>query len=515
MDLVRLGLERGKTAHEALDVITGILQLYGQFGSGLPTEDLLGAYHNSFIIADPAEAWVLETAGTRWVAKKILSGSTSISNKLSIGAEWDLGSPDIVEYALGKGWWHDDSTHVFDFSRAYSDGTPDIKERDRRAAIRAGCSQDLLTERVGDITVSWMKRIARDRSTTPSIDLDQTASSCVAALPARQDGLPVFWWCPGPPSSSCYVPFFVHGAGLPPIVSEAGTYGSRVVPPRKALPDSFSESSYWWRFRDLCNLVNLDWKARNPVVRSAFDELEQAFDAQARIVMAEAAQLREAGKIDEAGKALGDFSAECTEQALLKTDELRSRFRSEPIEIKDEYASHVGTYIGSFGAFQDAEFQVLVRNGRLAVDIPGQMVVELKDADAEGLRYFTVTDAAAVSFAQDDSGKVTAMTIHQVITMPRKAEDPERVSQGAPDEYSPFVGAYTIPPGIAEMTVLVENDHLALNIPQRGTIELRQPDAKGRWFFADDDMTSVSFESDDAGKVNAMKLYQVFILPRK
>ena len=67
----RLGLERGTTARESLDVITSLLEEYGQGGSCYeePAEVML--YHNSFIIADSTEAWVLETAGKYWAAERI------------------------------------------------------------------------------------------------------------------------------------------------------------------------------------------------------------------------------------------------------------------------------------------------------------------------------------------------------------------------------------------------------------------------------------------------------------
>ena len=68
----RLGLERGSTAREALDAMTGLLDKYGQGG---PCSDDGGdwAYHNSFLIADGKEAWVLETAGHLWAAEHVTS----------------------------------------------------------------------------------------------------------------------------------------------------------------------------------------------------------------------------------------------------------------------------------------------------------------------------------------------------------------------------------------------------------------------------------------------------------
>jgi dipeptidase len=66
----RLGLERSQTAEQAVEVITELLERYGQGG---PCSDIIPhfTYHNSFLIADPKEAWVLETVGKIWAAEKI------------------------------------------------------------------------------------------------------------------------------------------------------------------------------------------------------------------------------------------------------------------------------------------------------------------------------------------------------------------------------------------------------------------------------------------------------------
>ncbi len=68
----RLSLERGNSASSALAVITSLLEKHGQGGQ---CSDIVGdfAYHNSFLIADAKEAFVLETAREWWVAERITS----------------------------------------------------------------------------------------------------------------------------------------------------------------------------------------------------------------------------------------------------------------------------------------------------------------------------------------------------------------------------------------------------------------------------------------------------------
>ncbi|XP_008569191.1 PREDICTED: secernin-2 isoform X2 [Galeopterus variegatus] len=70
MDLLRLALERSSSAREALRVITGLLERYGQGGSCREDPSPF-CYHNTFLLADRAEAWVLETAGKLWAAQRI------------------------------------------------------------------------------------------------------------------------------------------------------------------------------------------------------------------------------------------------------------------------------------------------------------------------------------------------------------------------------------------------------------------------------------------------------------
>ncbi len=85
-DLMRLGLERARNCREAIQVMTELLEKYGQGGSA----ELKGNSHfdSSFLMADTSEAYILETAGRKWATKRIDSVG-SISNLLGIRKDWD------------------------------------------------------------------------------------------------------------------------------------------------------------------------------------------------------------------------------------------------------------------------------------------------------------------------------------------------------------------------------------------------------------------------------------------
>ena len=153
MDLIRLALERCRTTQEALELIIELLSKYGQGGNCGFEKPF--TYHNSFLITDAHEAWVLETAGKYWAAQKV-NGIRTISNGLTIGSNYDRSHPDLIKHAMEKGWCKSEQDFVF--ARCYKDK---LFTRFSGSGQRQNCSQVELEGRVGDIDEAIMMEILR------------------------------------------------------------------------------------------------------------------------------------------------------------------------------------------------------------------------------------------------------------------------------------------------------------------------------------------------------------------
>jgi len=87
MDLLRLGLERSSSAEDFVDVVATLLDAHGQGG---PCSDIVPdfSYHNSFLVADEMEVWVLETAGRLWAAEKTTRESNFLACDYMRANKW-------------------------------------------------------------------------------------------------------------------------------------------------------------------------------------------------------------------------------------------------------------------------------------------------------------------------------------------------------------------------------------------------------------------------------------------
>lgn len=299
MDLLRLGLERGATAYEAMHVIIDLLQAYGQNANAHPSRDR--RYENSYMIVDRNEIWLLETAGRRYAARRIDSGTAAISNCYSIGTEFDECSDDLASHAVQQRWIRPDVP--FDFARAYTKPAP----RQAASVPRYRRLQKLLAQVQGRVGFETAQAVLRDHfdgeliaprfgaaegtfTTICMHAMSEDNSQTAASLLTTYDAVlgPVSRYCPSTPCTSVYLPVYWTGS-LPACMQAAGA--------------TYAPDSLWWTVERLGFAVHVDSDRFAPQVRPELDALEATLQQRAREVEAQATALYRAGK-DEDAKAL-------------------------------------------------------------------------------------------------------------------------------------------------------------------------------------------------------------------
>ena len=351
MDMLRLGLERGKTAYEAMHVIIDLLEKYGQCGDcEHPGEWGKANYHNSYILADPHEAWVLETAGQYWAAKRVRYGVYSISNIYSIEADWDEAHSRLPQHAVEMGWAR--SASDFNMARDYGDYWTAKSKNPGDMQIRRNMTMSCLMQDFSHATPASMMRINRSHMEgtiaeprwgatetfwpTPCMHDNAhapytTAASFVAHLraempaPLRQ----VYWASFSSPCCNVFKPFYLGGPTVPASYA-AGT-------------STWSADSPWWWAKRVKLLCDLNYRILQPAVRATFDATERW--EMGRQVPVEAEALREIkdGKESAGLKLLQQFSNENCERVAKEYRMLQSTLSTmlETVGVEYLYADYL------------------------------------------------------------------------------------------------------------------------------------------------------------------------------
>ena len=271
MDLLRLALERSASAREALDLVTRLIKEIGQGGlCGYRHKGF--RYHNSFIIADPTEAWVLETADRFWAAERV-RGVRTISNVLTIGKEFDLISDGAFEFAKDKGWCK--SAKDFDFAKAFGDPFYAFTSAGN---VRRTCTRNRLMMADGKIGQADLFAALRDHaghkpeqglrlqmpcghaSWMKTRQSGQTTGSMVSRLSATDS----VHWLTGTssPCLSVFKPVVLSGE---PISTGAPA------------EENYDAESLWWQHERLHRLTLGDYARRRAVTEVERRELEAKF----------------------------------------------------------------------------------------------------------------------------------------------------------------------------------------------------------------------------------------------
>jgi dipeptidase len=136
--LRRLIAERAQTARAGVRLAGELVAQFGYNASG-----------RTYIIADAREGWFMHIVnGKHWLARRVPDNEVAvIANYYTIGTvdlndrDNFLGSPDIIDYAIHRGWYNPEKDGAFDFARAYSDP---INLTDMRNVLRQWQGTNLL-----------------------------------------------------------------------------------------------------------------------------------------------------------------------------------------------------------------------------------------------------------------------------------------------------------------------------------------------------------------------------------
>ena len=323
-DLMRLALQRAKTARDAITVMTDLVAEYGYRSTG-----------ESISIADTNEAWILEIIGPGpggngaiWVAVRVPDGYISChANKARIG-EFPLDHPEeclysnnVVSFAVEKGYYDPKSGEPFRFCEVYCPATPkncryadtrvwSILRRaapslnlapDYHRAVEAAKPYPLWVKPDEKLSVDDVFSLMRDHYEGTIYDMRKGIDAGPYGNPLRcrpivweVDGVEYAWerpistqqtgfsfvsqsrsWLPDPVGgvlwygvddtyTTCYIPLYCGIDALPESYT-VGTLGK------------FSWDSAWWVFNFVANYANVRYSDMIADIQAVQSNLEGTF----------------------------------------------------------------------------------------------------------------------------------------------------------------------------------------------------------------------------------------------
>ncbi len=366
--LMQLALQRARTARQAIDVISWLVEQYGYASTG-----------ESLSIADPNEAWIMEIIGpgkggkgAEWVAVRVPDGLIAAhANKSRIGTfplhdpTNCVYSPNVIEFAIAKGYYNAKTDGPFrfcdvycpadaaklrytetrvwsifrraapslDLSADYSRGTPGATayplwiKPDRKLSV-----QDVMTlmrdhyegtplDMTAGLDAGPFGSPLRCRPITFKVDgetyawerpisTQQTGESYVAnsrsSLPDPVGG--VLWYGADDTYTSCYFPLYAGITEVPPSFAH-GTL------------KKFSWDDAWWVFNLVANYAQLKFSYMSKDIIAVQREVEGNFLTMQPAVEKTAAEMLAADP-ERARRFLTDYSVSAGEQVMRRWKDL-------------------------------------------------------------------------------------------------------------------------------------------------------------------------------------------------
>jgi len=184
---------------------------------------------------------------------------------------------------------------------------------------------------------------------------------------------------------------------------------------------------------------------------------------------------------------------------------------SPTIAQAEDHRPYVGTY--ALKQQPSEVFIVTAKDGKLIVETPRGVKIELLPPDADGIRRFSLAPNQGVRFSAEPHDSASSMWIVDPLQLRRSDEKPLQEGAGASSTLKEYIGAYVLPMSVGQQLlkfwIAEENGGLVFKSEQGSRLGLRLPNSQGRWYLIELPTEYLTFQRNAAGDVIECTLYQM------
>jgi len=203
-DLVRLVLERARSARQAVDTLTDLSNRYG-ICQELGTSDKENG--SAILLADEREAFAVELTGPYWAYQEVQE-TRFLGQTCTIRQDWNRVSPNLAADAIAQKRWPDDGSKV-DFAGVVGEDLT----TDEFGLRQWGQGTLLLAEQHGSIDTPFLRRTLQELQEADEQSVTRGSSvHLVARLGSRsEEALHVVWCGISSANLGLYLPVLLPG----------------------------------------------------------------------------------------------------------------------------------------------------------------------------------------------------------------------------------------------------------------------------------------------------------------
>ncbi len=175
------------------------------------------------------------------------------------------------------------------------------------------------------------------------------------------------------------------------------------------------------------------------------------------------------------------------------------------LPVAESLKPFLGTYYANFAHYKNAPFRVIAQDGRLALDIPDQLVFELTDADKDGRRAFVKSDKVSIGFEKDPAGKGTTMTLKQAGLTFKLPTTPTKLASLTKEAVAKYLGKYRGDEKYGTVEVILKEGSLRVSAPEKGIeLELAPRNDQKSWEIRGNPGAIFTFQESKDGAVESL-----------